>query len=414
MRNKTNKDLRLYVLRVLYLLLPSIYLLIRMHIVSLGSVDINILGQIEWFDLIDEVLATGLTVPLYSLLKPETGKKYSGFACVLSVIIYTLFAGIVFLNIQGITAYMQAENAAQYLTMQMASMMAGFVSTLMVLLFTLYADTKFFVVILIAKLAMQIGLDYILIPKYAELGASYSEIIGNVGVSALTLGLATGHGYLKWHMPNIQFIRTWLWRMVCAGAQIFLDNFIYAVMVCKMVNAVSETGRYWVANNFIWGWLLIPVSCFGEIIRKNTEDAIKKKSTWKCVGAILALWVLTAPFWGWFMEYGMASDRTIVRDIVFPLMPFYVFYMLTIVLDSWFISIGKLWCNTVNSIIVNIGYYGIVYALFRCGVFAPSMQFVICMFGFGMVVHFFVSAGLYRWIKKKEKYSDGNRETYSS
>lgn len=65
------KDFKLYGSLLLYALLPSIYLLIRMQIISINSVDINIMGQLEWFDLIDEILVTALTVPLYFLLKPD-------------------------------------------------------------------------------------------------------------------------------------------------------------------------------------------------------------------------------------------------------------------------------------------------------------------------------------------------------
>ena len=52
----TKKDFKLYGSLILYALLPSVYLLIRMQIVAVSGVDINIMGQIEWFDLIDEVL----------------------------------------------------------------------------------------------------------------------------------------------------------------------------------------------------------------------------------------------------------------------------------------------------------------------------------------------------------------------
>ena len=58
------KDFKLYGSLLLYVLLPSIYLLIRMQIISINSVDINIMGQLEWFDLIDEILVTVLTAPL--------------------------------------------------------------------------------------------------------------------------------------------------------------------------------------------------------------------------------------------------------------------------------------------------------------------------------------------------------------
>lgn len=61
------KDLKLFLSLVVWMLVPSIYMLVRIKIVSINNVDINILGQLEWFDLIDEVITTMLIVPLYSV-----------------------------------------------------------------------------------------------------------------------------------------------------------------------------------------------------------------------------------------------------------------------------------------------------------------------------------------------------------
>ena len=64
-------DRKLFISLMLWNLIPSIYLLIRMHIVANTGTDINILGQMEWFDLIDEIITTVLTVPLYFVIKKE-------------------------------------------------------------------------------------------------------------------------------------------------------------------------------------------------------------------------------------------------------------------------------------------------------------------------------------------------------
>ena len=70
------KDIKLFISLLIWMLIPSIYNVIRMGIISINQVDINILGQMEWFDLIDEILVTTLTVPLFSLLKPNTSSTF--------------------------------------------------------------------------------------------------------------------------------------------------------------------------------------------------------------------------------------------------------------------------------------------------------------------------------------------------
>ena len=81
-------DLKLLISLVVWMLIPSIYLLVRMNIVSVNNVDINILGQMEWFDLIDEVITTMLIIPLYSILTKNYSKYKNGTAMLMWVIIY--------------------------------------------------------------------------------------------------------------------------------------------------------------------------------------------------------------------------------------------------------------------------------------------------------------------------------------
>ena len=120
------KDLKLYLSLILWSLIPSVYLLVRMNIVSLNNVDLNILGQMEWFDLIDEIIATTLLVPLYSLLKKDDTNR-NGTALIISIVIYFLFALLVALRISTITRIMNAENATNYLLLQTAALLFDFI-----------------------------------------------------------------------------------------------------------------------------------------------------------------------------------------------------------------------------------------------------------------------------------------------
>ena len=64
-------------------------------------------------------------------------------------------------------------------------------------------------------------------------------------------------------------------------------------------------------------------------------------------------------------------------------------------IDAWFVSKGKTIYIFINSVIVNIVYYGIMYALFKIGIFNLNIYFIINLFGLGMVVHMFISILLY-------------------
>ena len=62
------------------------------------------------------------------------------------------------------------------------------------------------------------------------------------------------------------------------------------------------------------------------------------------------------------------------------LVPFYVAYAGCAVIDNIFIGLGKTGYNAVNSLLIDLGYYGAFY-----------IQTIILIFGFGMVVHYVIS-----------------------
>ena len=388
-------DLKLLISLIVWMLIPSIYLLVRMNIVSVNDVDINVLGQMEWFDLIDEVITTMLIVPLYFLLSKEKSKYKNGIAFLTSFIIYLFFTIIVALHITSITRFMNAEYAKEYLLLQTASLMFSFILTFIVLLLTIYSDHKLVWILIIIKVVMLSICDYIYISRFKDIGAAYSEILVNALLSVVSIYIVISKGYIGFKRMKLSFFNEWFQIGRFAGIQIFLDNFIYAIMIVKMVNVVNEAGNYWVANNFIWGWLLVPVTCFSELIKKNNLPSISFKNTWKYGLMIIGLWVITMPFWSIFINKAMAVDSNQIMPIVMMSIPFYLTYIVSAFIDAWFISKGKTIYNMITSLIVNIVYYGIVFVLFRNGAFKMNMNFIIYMFGGGMLVHMILSMVFY-------------------
>ena len=389
-------DLKLLISLIVWMIIPALYMLIRMNIVSINSVDINILGQMEWFDLIDEVITTMLIVPLYSLLSEEKSKYKNGTAFLTSLLIYLIFTIMTVYHITGITSFMNAEYAKEYLSLQTISLIFSFSLTFVVLILTIYSEHKLVWILIITKVVMLSVCDYVLISKFKDIGAAYSEIFVNILLSIFSICLIIKKDYIGLKRTKLSFFNEWFQIGKFAAIQIFLDNFIYAIMIVKMVNVVNEAGNYWVANNFIWGWLLVPVTCFSELIKKNNLASISFKNTWKYSLMIVGLWIITMPFWDGFINKAMAVDSNQIMPIVMKSMPFYLTYIVSAFIDAWFISKGKTIYNMIISLIVNIIYYGIVFILFKNGIFTMNINFIIYMFGGGMVVHMILSIFLYR------------------
>ena len=77
--------------------------------------------------------------------------------------------------------------------------------------------------------------------------------------------------------------------------------------------------------------------------------------------------------------------------IVIKLVPFYVAYIGGAIIDNIFIGLGKTAYNAINSLVINVVYYGIFFALYLTDAIAFTMDTIIVMFGLGMVAHFALS-----------------------
>ena len=86
--------------------------------------------------------------------------------------------------------------------------------------------------------------------------------------------------------------------------------------------------------------------------------------------------------------------------ITVKLFPFYIAYAGCAIIDNIFIGLGKTIYTAINSLIINLIYYGIFYLLYLTGSLSLTMNTIILMFGFGMVVHLAISL-----IEEKVVYS---------
>lgn len=75
-------------------------------------------------------------------------------------------------------------------------------------------------------------------------------------------------------------------------------------------------------------------------------------------------------------------------------LPFYVTYLISSYIDNIFYGLGETKYTMFISLVVNIVYYGIIFILFKNGVFNPSINFILMMFGGGMVVHLILSIAI--------------------
>ena len=97
------------------------------------------------------------------------------------------------------------------------------------------------------------------------------------------------------------------------------------------------------------------------------------------------LWAVTIPAWTPFFRYAQnLGNAEEIFAIVIKLAPFYIAYAGCAIIDNIFIGLGRTEYNAVNSLIINLGYYGVFYVLYLTNAITFDMNTIILMFGFGM------------------------------
>ena len=260
----------------------------------------------------------------------------------------------------------------------------------------------YIVFLLIAKVAMLSIGNLALIPGNGATGIALTNIGVNLVISAVSVLLLFREGLVRrWSGFTKDIMYDWARTGLFSGGQVFLANLIYVMIVMKMINDVSQVGNYWLANNFIWGWLLVPMYAIGEMVKREYYNGYNRIWNYLALtGLVLLVWLVSVPLWGvMFRDVIGAEDADMILSILYKLVPFYVAYALCVVLQGVMTAVGRTELILAEAAVVNIVYYGILYGLFLAGFFEATMDFVILLFGFGMVVSLFLDVGFYLYSK---------------
>ena len=138
-------DWKMYVALILLALVPAIYQTVITKLItsfaSPGSLDI--VGQMEWFDLINETICAFLIVPMYSVLskayKKDNFPKIVFKLGLIVVVLYALFSlGTFFYGIHLVSFMNPSEidvgAAYRYLSLETVAFMIGIVFKLQIYL----------------------------------------------------------------------------------------------------------------------------------------------------------------------------------------------------------------------------------------------------------------------------------------
>ncbi len=412
-------------------LVPTVYTTVRVFFLGQlpGEYAFSIAGQLSWVNLLYEILSEAIVLPLYFFIgkvltdkdefanRMRTGLLVSiGAYTVLSVIIIVFAKPLLTIMaadkaiIEASATYIRIESVASIFSLAFNFIMVGMVTI---------GKEKYVYVLTAAKLVLCLLVDTFMVstlPISLNLGVNgiaYSNIIVNGILFAMAVVLMNKEGIVVFKKTKLSFawMKDFLKVGGISGLESFVRNIAYMLMISRMVNMVGEQGTYWVANNFIWGWLLLPVLQLGELIKRETatdENAVKNNTIGYFVitAVICILWCVSIPLWKPFMTYVLNfSDVDKLFELVMVLLGFYMLFAFQNVFDSTFYGLGKTNYMLFESLVTNVIYYGGAFILYICGVWEPTLIGIALLFGIGNAFDSIVSLAAYVFLLKKKKIS---------
>jgi Na+-driven multidrug efflux pump len=406
---------------------PTIYTTVRVFFLGQlpGEWAFSIAGQLSWVNLLYEILNEAIILPLFHFIGKVREEK-TEFAnrvrtgMLISLGVYTLLSVVVIAFVEPMLTLMATDPSligasATYIRIESVANVFTILAQFALVALVTVGKSNYLYALTAIRLVLSVLADTFLVsgsPISANFGVNgigYSNILVNGLVLLVSFVLLAKEGIRVFAGEKLCF--SWAKELVkvggISGVESLVRNVAYMVMIARMVNVVGEQGTYWVANNFIWGWLLLPVLQLGELVKQEvaTDPESVRQNTpgyFAVTGLIVAFWLVGIPAWKPFMTRILNfTDVDKLFQLVLLLVGFYVLYAVQNVFDATFYGLGKTKYMLFESVVTNSVYYGIAFVLYATKVWTPTLVGIALLFGIGNGFDSIVSFVAYRHLRKK-------------
>ena len=314
---------------------------------------VNIAAQLVWVSLILEVFNDALIVPLYHCIGKTIADKRETAVRVRTgmLVVFTVYLALG-VGIAGLAPWLvewmaqHPDTHAQtvvYIRLEMLSvLLKALVDTLMVV-FVLLGMSKQIWGVLLLQFGLTVFCDTIFLsslPLSMQLGVN-GIAFSNWAASGVTLGYAvcvtsrhfgwSTHSWLSCpRRDEFNWVSGWLSVGKYSGLDSFVRNVAYLLAILRMMNVLDDAGVYWLANSFIWTWLLLPIMPLADLMKRDASSPemnhLRKTTAYYASGlGVCLVWFASMQYWQFALETVLnvpASEAPQVMTVVQTLLPF--------------------------------------------------------------------------------------------
>ncbi len=415
-------DWRLFSFILLFLALPGVYQLYRVHLVGNAIPDpgaLAIVAQWQFVNLVIEVFQEATVLAVYFFV----GSRIASSALVQldrlkSVLVFIFVVSAVFAvaafafrgSFVEIVATPEAIQAETRDFLGITVLGTPFVLLYAASIVILQALNKRALILGMALLnvLVRFALDSLFFGGYGfsldagVIGVAWSSIVASVLLFAVAMYalLATMRvpASALLAKPTFQDIRTYFGVGAGSGLDSLVRNVAYFVMIIRIVNSIGteEIGGYYLFIQVFWSFMLVPVLAFADsakaLFANNSGQIERVRQLWHTsmivVAVMMLVWVALVPFWETVAtalnpdEATVAFATTAFAVLFVP----YVLFSFNTVTDSLFYGLGKTRYMAYQSIITNGTVYAAAFLLYVAGLWEPDYLSVMLLFGLGILV----------------------------
>ncbi len=423
-----NINYRLFIILIITGLAPTIYTTIRIYFIGQLPDDsgFNIASQLSWLGVMFEVVEEALFLPLYFFIAKEANNQKNMSNKVRTGLIFIFFLYFSFSALLIILAkpllILMAQNeylineSATYISLESIAMIFSALYRFITIVLISMQKQKLISIFLLIQIILIILLDTLFISTLnISLNLGINGIaITNIIVNSLLFLISVFYlnkNHLKIFCKealNFSWIKELIKIGSLSGIESFIRNLFFVLMIIRMVNVIGEQGTFWVANKFIWGWLLLPILQLGELIKRDSaenKNNISKNTLgyFFITAIIILLWFVTIPLWKVFMKNILSiSNYEDVFFIVIISIFAYMLFAFNNILDSIFYGRGKTDYMLFQSVMINVLLYGSAFTLYKFGIYKPTLVSTALMFATGITLDSILTFFIFRWMIKKQ------------
>ena len=304
-------DWRLFAFILLFIGLPNVYQLYRVHLIGNELPDpgsLAIVSQWQFVGLVVEVFQEATVLAIFFFLgsqirsaaaiQLDRAKSVFAFIFVASLVFSVgvfLFRDA-FITLIGTSEEIKAQTRA-FLGVSIFSIPFTLLAVAVVVLFESLGLRRLVLVMALANVALRFGLDSLFFGGHgfsleAEVvGVGWATLLASAGLLVVGLILLSRAktlppGYLTTR-PTFSHMREYLRVGLGSGADSLIRNVAYFFMIVRIVNTIGSTeiGGYYVAIQIIWSFMLVPVLAFADsakaLVANASGNIERVKSLWR-------------------------------------------------------------------------------------------------------------------------------------